>query len=569
VYFNYQSLLNRYQFCQFFGFMPSRKIILFACQPLDSQLDSKLARHAQRQAIYDLICIVEQSSLQMIVRLPPSKDDVLGKSLRLKINDCCNVSIDDATRYFTSAEDSVFHCDLVVSINSTMLLEAVLLGRPALSLKYLDINTVWACIGIPSVESRKELKRDILNIMKNWRVDSAGLQFAADMFSNGVFDGKSSERIKKYLSNVANEIVSIDLRKNSAQRLFIDNRDDGIDVVSIHSSIATCNSKQRYLAKTLNAQNIVCGANGLEDPVSICSVDLFLQWGITPRPEKIIQAVAQRALGRPYIIVEDGFIRSINIGLSGEPALSFILDDTTAYYDAVGKPSRLERLLNSSFELNASELSRARFLIQKMKSSGISKYNHAPSVDLTKCFPNLNLRKHRVLVIDQRYQDQSVISGLATQETFDQMVLDAINLYPNSHVLIKSHPDAISGDKESYLNFERLEILDAMQHVTPIFFDINPYSLFNQVDEVFVATSGMGFEALMAGHMVHCYGMPFYAGWGLTQDRQFLARRQRSRRLEDVFHLAYIESSRYFHPILKQRVSLELLIDYILQQVDW
>ena len=29
----------------------------------------------------------------------------------------------------------------------------------------------------------------------------------------------------------------------------------------------------------------------------------------------------------------------------------------------------------------------------------------------------------------------------------------------------------------------------------------------------------MGFEALLWGRPVHCFGMPFYAGWGLTQDR--------------------------------------------------
>jgi capsular polysaccharide export protein len=37
-------------------------------------------------------------------------------------------------------------------------------------------------------------------------------------------------------------------------------------------------------------------------------------------------------------------------------------------------------------------------------------------------------------------------------------------------------------------------------------------------DELHTMTSLSGFEALMHGKRVFCYGMPFYAGWGLTQD---------------------------------------------------
>jgi capsular polysaccharide export protein len=36
----------------------------------------------------------------------------------------------------------------------------------------------------------------------------------------------------------------------------------------------------------------------------------------------------------------------------------------------------------------------------------------------------------------------------------------------------------------------------------------------------------MGFEALLLGKAVHCFGMPFYAGWGLTHDSKTCPRRQ-------------------------------------------
>ena len=40
-----------------------------------------------------------------------------------------------------------------------------------------------------------------------------------------------------------------------------------------------------------------------------------------------------------------------------------------------------------------------------------------------------------------------------------------------------------------------------------------PLSFVEAFDEVYVATSQMGFEALLMGKVVHTFGAPFYAGW--------------------------------------------------------
>jgi hypothetical protein len=37
-----------------------------------------------------------------------------------------------------------------------------------------------------------------------------------------------------------------------------------------------------------------------------------------------------------------------------------------------------------------------------------------------------------------------------------------------------------------------------------------------RVDKVYTVSSGMGFEAVLAGRHVICFGSPFYAGWGFT-----------------------------------------------------
>lgn len=47
-----------------------------------------------------------------------------------------------------------------------------------------------------------------------------------------------------------------------------------------------------------------------------------------------------------------------------------------------------------------------------------------------------------------------------------------------------------------------------------------------------VLTSLAGFEALLRGKRVVCYGQPFYAGWGLTEDKVPVRRRSRQLSLE-------------------------------------
>jgi len=65
----------------------------------------------------------------------------------------------------------------------------------------------------------------------------------------------------------------------------------------------------------------------------------------------------------------------------------------------------------------------------------------------------------------------------------------------------------------------------------------------------------MGFEALLLGKRVCCFGMPFYAGWGLTEDRLACPRRTRRRTLEELFAAAYLKYACYVHPATGERCS--------------
>jgi len=79
-------------------------------------------------------------------------------------------------------------------------------------------------------------------------------------------------------------------------------------------------------------------------------------------------------------------------------------------------------------------------------------------------------------------------------------------------------------------------------------------------------TSLTGFEALLRGRHVVTWGAPFYAGWGLTEDRMTIARRTRRRDLDELVYLALIAYPRYVDIDSGDFVDVETMIDIIERQ---
>ena len=86
--------------------------------------------------------------------------------------------------------------------------------------------------------------------------------------------------------------------------------------------------------------------------------------------------------------------------------------------------------------------------------------------------------------------------------------------------------------------------------------NVNPISLLKYFNKVYTKTSEMGFEALFVGCECICFGMPFYAGWGITSDRSVCARRTRKLSVEEVFAGAYILYTKYYNPYSKKQSSI-------------
>ena len=112
------------------------------------------------------------------------------------------------------------------------------------------------------------------------------------------------------------------------------------------SSAGWLNQTNALLPQLLNAKKLVVPTD--ENIARRCSG--FVQWGIQESQSKEKLRNYAKQLDKPLAFIEDGFIRSFDIGLSKEPGRSIILDDLAFYYDAT-KPSRLETILNGRRKL--------------------------------------------------------------------------------------------------------------------------------------------------------------------------------------------------------------------------
>ena len=73
-------------------------------------------------------------------------------------------------------------------------------------------------------------------------------------------------------------------------------------------------------------------------------------------------------------------------------------------------------------------------------------------------------------------------------------------------------------------------------------------------------------KALLAGKKVTCFGMPFYAGWGLTEDIAHNPRRSRRRTIDELTAIAFTRYTRHMNPYTGHECSVHELIDALIRQ---
>ena len=287
-------------------------------------------------------------------------------------------------------------------------------------------------------------------------------------------------------------------------------------------------------------------------------VDALLAWGRRPSARRV-ERLGQR-WNLPVWHLEDGFLRSCAKGRE-HPPLCLLVDDLGVHFDATA-PSRLEHWIATAptaAEARRAEAVRALWCRERLSKLNPARESPAPEQPF-------------VLVVDQSPGDLSIPLGLADRGSFRRMLQAALDDHPNSLVVVKLHPDVLRRGARGHFDPADLD----HPRIRLSADGLHPAALLEQAEAVYVVTSQMGFEALLWGRPVHCFGMPFYAGWGLTHDQLPAPERRRGVRpsLEALVHAALVRSPRCLDPHSLEPCPVETLMAAIglqrrRQAEDW
>lgn len=276
--------------------------------------------------------------------------------------------------------------------------------------------------------------------------------------------------------------------------------------------------------------------------------DAVVVWGKSPTAHRG-EAFARRH-HLPIVRIEDAFVRSIGLGRQGDAPLGLMIDPIGVHFDA-SAPSLIEQILAQDPLDDTQLLARAKAGIARLRAGHISKYNlHDPALPAPPA--------GYVLVVDQTRGDASIIHAGADAQRFAEMLAAARNDHPSAQIVIKAHPETAKGYRAGHFGAAdcdaRTQIID-----TPI----SPWAMLEGAVAVYAVSSQLGYEAILAGHRPNLFGAPFYAGWGLSDDRLNVARRGRRLTRAQLFAASHIIAPQWFHPFRQCLCSFEEALDVL------
>ena len=252
--------------------------------------------------------------------------------------------------------------------------------------------------------------------------------------------------------------------------------------------------------------------------------------------------------------MEDGFIRSVGLGSNLVPPLSLVCDDMGIYFSAE-KPSRLEHILQNQL-FTEQDFQTASWLQATLTEAEISKYNVGGGA-LT-----IPTGAGRVLLVPGQVEDDASIRyGSPEIHTNLDLLKKVRRQNPDAYIIYKPHPDVVSGNRVGAIAPE-----EAARYADQVVAECDITTCLKEADEVHTMTSLSGFEALLRGKTVHCYGLPFYASWGLTQDYLNLPRRTRRLALWELVAGTLIHYADYIHPETKRHINAAAAIGVLRSQ---
>ena len=203
--------------------------------------------------------------------------------------------------------------------------------------------------------------------------------------------------------------------------------------------------------------------------------------------------------------VEDGFLRSIGLGLRHVPPVSLAIAPGPPHFDAT-QPNSFEATVATA-AFTPALLARAAALRARVVALGLTKYNLA-GADPLPC-PGGRLA---VLVPGQVASDASIRLGARAVRSDADLLAASRARFPDAFLLYKPHPDTLAGLRRGAAPEAAARLADATVARADM------AACLGWADRVATITSLTGFEALLRGVPVTTFGRPFYAGWGLTDD---------------------------------------------------
>ncbi len=236
----------------------------------------------------------------------------------------------------------------------------------------------------------------------------------------------------------------------------------------------------------------------------------YVTWG--RQSKRLLQdKLADYGQMNPLIwCMEDGFIRSNGLGATLIAPLSVVMDDVGIYFDAT-QPSRLERIL-STICLTDDQKQRAKALHELMLTKRVSKYNvPTHNHEFTHQISHLKAKNRPIRLVVGQVEDDASVQLCASAITKNSELLARVRAdFPHDVIIYKPHPDVEAGLRAGKADNHHLADVVAHDVAMPDCLDV--------CDVVHTMSSLTGFEALLRAKTVVCYGLPFYAGFGLTQD---------------------------------------------------
>lgn len=228
---------------------------------------------------------------------------------------------------------------------------------------------------------------------------------------------------------------------------------------------------------------------------------------------------ASTALELPMLYTDFGPLKTYNHKKHQALSMTF---DHLGFVHGGDRETYLESLIKS--ELSEEQLNRSQALISQWKSVRASKFNHGLG-------PELPAERFVVVLAEPTpFGGDKKVSRATTA----QLVAKATQAFPTHKVVVVPANEYAA---------------DALE----------------KADAAFVHSSPVGFESLLWGTPTYAFGMPFYAGWGVTND-SLPSPERRMPLTHGIAQLAYaylVRYSRYVNPYDSSRISTEQALNLL------